>query len=214
VKEYQVDVISLSLSLNANVTEAEKKDFDDAIERASNAYTVIIHSTADEGANRGSSETLFGQQLGRLISIAASDELGNALRPSAKEDYKYLVQGQHRSLSELRMLRTPQATQEGASSVATATAAGLASLTISCNRIHRRGKPAASRDIRNDWKTALVREKFDSMMVQNERTRYVKKSRFFETETFRGSHDDDEARRLMGEYFKIPTTSKRPAFAS
>ena len=177
----KVEIISLSLSLLYN-DHSESKDLKDAVANAIKEGITIICATMDDGDNIAINDTLPAR-YSDVISIAACDEYGRPLRYSKKVDptseKSYIVRGKGLRNGRYDFTSVPE-TSEG-SSVSTAIAAGLASLTLSCGRIAYELLAMESRNstesqrvtielkmkktnpAESDWGNRLIRKKFTDM---------------------------------------------------
>ena len=119
-----------------------------AIEDAFNDNIVLIASTHDEGSN---ANVAYPAGYARhTIAIAATNEWGSTLSytPSEK-NYNFRLKGVEVFAGAVPYLASEE--RVSGSSVATAIAAGLASLILSCHHISGFKEPG-----RTNWKTELV----------------------------------------------------------
>ncbi|KAL7956926.1 hypothetical protein V8C34DRAFT_195669 [Trichoderma compactum] len=123
-----VDIISMSFAISENLV-----DLKDACNDAHDHGIVLLCSTHDEGL--GVSNT-YPASFHNTITITACDDYGKVLRPGPTGDagsFQYKVQGQSVAAGVIPFLDSDD--YISGSSVATAIAAGLSSLILSCNRI-------------------------------------------------------------------------------
>ncbi|KAF4545351.1 uncharacterized protein LTHEOB_5184 [Lasiodiplodia theobromae] len=157
-----VDVICLSLVAYTNTQEMSE-----AILEASEKDIAILSSTADEGLvikdNAANQKRIRNNR--HVFSIAACDRYGNLLDRSQKEGYDYRFIGHNVHVGQVPFLKSPESIS--GSSVATAIAAGTASLIIACSRISKNnGKKCNKR-------CDLVTNIFQEMLEGREELKYV-----------------------------------------
>ncbi|CAI6338232.1 unnamed protein product [Periconia digitata] len=130
----QVDIISLSLV----AYEDKDKEIEKAIEAAYAKDIAVFCSTADEGNNIGPSFPADYYEKG-VFAITACDEQGKPLNISKEKGYQYQLLGKDVLVGAVPFLKSQELIM--GSSVATAIAAGLGSLIISCRRLARKPTP-------------------------------------------------------------------------
>jgi hypothetical protein len=151
-------VISLSL---VTYTDADKMI--KAIQRARSKDIVVLISTADEGLMTTTTRTDKHDLSNDVITIAACDRWGNLLAPSQKDGYQYRFVGHNVRVGQIPFLKSEKSIS--GSSVATATAAGTASLILACCRISSNCDTSGT-----DWRVRMVRKQFwDKMGEGDER---------------------------------------------
>lgn len=129
-----------------------------AIDKAISQGIVIICSTADDGNNRTPSALSAHPDT---IAIAACDSGGKPLDFSVESGYQYMVPGKDILAGAVPFVDCKESIS--GSSVATAIAAGLASLVLSCLHVACNDKVALRKDER--WALEKVKEYFDNMAV-------------------------------------------------
>ena len=117
--------------------------FKDACEEAARAGIIMLCSAHDEGSNINEA---WSAAYNDTITITACDEFGKLLR-TTKQPYDYAIRGQEVAAGVVPFLKSDDLIS--GSSVATAIAAGLSSLTLSCDRLTHPGKTYNHRDVRN-----------------------------------------------------------------
>ena len=154
-----MDIISLSLTLSE-----ESSDVKDALDEASKHDVVVLCATADEGNNQ-----LFTTlaRAERAIAIAACDSYGKDLNFSQTSDVHFKVQGKDVLVGSVPFVASTEAIS--GSSVSTAIAAGLASLTLSCYRLAANKICSSGKK----WRRAAVQGRFEKM---SPRDRYIQPS--------------------------------------
>ncbi|EXJ88024.1 hypothetical protein A1O1_04951 [Capronia coronata CBS 617.96] len=135
--EQKVDVLSLSWTTRTNHPELEK-----AIKLAAGDHAespiLIFSSTADEGVDPGK---IFPAAYMETFSVAATDRYGH-VRPASQEGVDILVPGEDISADgPVYMQKFTRGTVTG-SSVATALAAGIASLSLLMLRVFNEDQAA------------------------------------------------------------------------
>ncbi|KAI5924908.1 peptidase S8/S53 domain-containing protein [Camillea tinctor] len=168
----EVDVISMSFVIgdsNDNLVQALRRASDDGI--------VMTCSTHDEGSRiikaypaGHKSDTMS------IIVLAACDEYGKLLRNiEDSNDYDYMLQGQDVAAGIVPFLNSKD-TISG-SSVATALAAGLCSLILTCDRFANPGKKYAPGITDKESRLVMVKYHLESMK-SNEKSRFVLLEKF------------------------------------
>lgn len=127
-----VDIICMSLALYGDA-----KDHAELLRAVRNAaeLAILLCANPDEGYNQAKS--LLDTES--TIVLAACDRSGNILKNVNKDHYTYRVRGKEINVGKVRFIDSKPIIS--GSSVATAIAAGLASLTLSCSRFA--GNPKA-----------------------------------------------------------------------
>jgi subtilisin family serine protease len=124
----EVDIISMSFTM---LTGGESGgELDTAMTNASTAGIVMLCSAHDEGPKIDTAWPASYQGANKL-TIAACDEYGRLLRQMESKDYDFSIQGQQVAAGVIPFLEPIE--RISGSSVATALAAGLSSLILSCN---------------------------------------------------------------------------------
>jgi subtilisin family serine protease len=155
-----VDVISLSLYVYAD----KEGKMAQSIRRARDQDIVLVWSTADQGnrppPNPDGVQRNKGTRPDDLLSIAACDWNGNLLGESQKEDFDYSFVGQDVPVGVVPFLRSTESVS--GSSVATALAAGTASLILACCHISENCQTNNS-DVK--WRFRMVVQMFNTMRL-------------------------------------------------
>jgi hypothetical protein len=180
-----VDVISMSFSI------LETSDsLDQAISAAGLKGIVLLCSTHDEGSNVGKA---WPAASPATFAVTACDEYGSLFRAMKEESYKYKLQGLNVAAGVIPFLDSTD--RISGSSVATAVAAGLSSLVLSCLRLANPGqKFEGGRRVR------MVEEKLDEMLSKG--TKYVLLEKFggIDKKVKRGEPINAEV--ILGDAFK------------
>ena len=158
-----MDVISISIAMPTASKTLEK-----AIEHAKSDNIVMIGSRGDRGGNR---EMVFPADLDEVISISSFTNLGKKTG-STETSAQYFFQGENVSIPAEPSYLESQKRASG-SSVATALAAGIAALTLSCRRL--------GDDEKRVDRIKTVRSVFDRMTLPDQ-DRYVRPWKVFKDE--------------------------------
>ncbi|KAK1254166.1 hypothetical protein MKX08_008161 [Trichoderma sp. CBMAI-0020] len=148
-----VDIIPMSFTILDKTEEFQK-----ACAMAVDAGIVLFCSTHDEGANIA---TAYPASFSDTIKIMACDEFGAPNR-NMKDGYDYTIQGIDVAAGVVPFLESDD--RISGSSVATAIAAGLGSLTLSCDRLANGGP---SREYSRSGKSELIKACFKDMLAEN-----------------------------------------------
>jgi len=124
-REQDVDIITMSFAMPEKCSE-----LDSAIAKANTDKIVMLCSTHDEGS---SGNNAFPAQYSETLAITACDQFGESLRPIKTDKYDYMFQGHEVPAGIVPFLESTD--RVSGSSVATAIAAGLSSLIMSCFRL-------------------------------------------------------------------------------
>lgn len=158
--EANADIISISGAFFKADTLLE-----DAISEAMKAGVVVIASTAGEGYRKG--KEVYPANYESVMRIAAADWWGRETPESVLENADYILPGDH-IVVKTGFLGSDMVPQEvSGTSVATAIAAGIASLILSCHRM-----ALSTQDGESEWKyhkehkRAIVRVFFDKMVSE------------------------------------------------
>jgi subtilisin family serine protease len=127
-----------------------------AINDAITQGIVIICSTADDGNNKTPSAI---SQHPDTIAIAACDDGGKSLDFTVEEGYQYLVPGKDIIAGAVPFVESQESIS--GSSAATAIAAGLASLTLSC--LHLANNERVKEEKKTKWAKEEIQSRFDRM---------------------------------------------------
>jgi hypothetical protein len=123
----KADIISISWT-----TKVESGDLIQAVKDAAAKNVLIFCSTADEGVHR--MDKVWPADCSEVIKVSASDRLGHA-RPESQRDVDVLVDGDRLSAHGPSYMKNHAESPVSGSSVATALAAGLASLCLCMARL-------------------------------------------------------------------------------
>ncbi|KAL8743053.1 MAG: hypothetical protein Q9190_004554 [Brigantiaea leucoxantha] len=147
-----VDIISMSFAILDNTDHLR-----DACTRAASAGIVMLCSAHDEGSNI---DKAWPASYNDTITISACDEYGNPLRVT-NQHYHYALRGKEVAAGVVPFLKSDD--RISGSSVATAVAAGLSSLILSCDRLANPSKRYNDRDDRRK----VIDGQFKSMLPEN-----------------------------------------------
>ena len=129
----------------------------DACKEAANAGIIMLCSAHDEGSNI---KTAYPAFYGGTFIITACDEFGKVLR-TTEQEYHYAIRGREVAAGVVPFLKSDD--RISGSSVATAIAAGLSSLTLSCDGLAHPGKTYFDHEDRRK----VIKHHFDSMLAAN-----------------------------------------------
>lgn len=129
----------------------------DVCDKAMKAGIVLICSTHDEGANIS---TAYPASFNGTIKITACDEFGAPAR-NMTQGFDYTIQGQEVAAGVVPFLESDD--RISGSSVATAIAAGLSSLTLSCDRL---AKKDPYKNYGKSGRSDIIREHFQKMLAE------------------------------------------------
>ncbi|ODA83001.1 hypothetical protein RJ55_01510 [Drechmeria coniospora] len=159
--EQEVDIISMSFTIPEMNTQLQN-----AIDEAYRLGIVMLCSTHDEGYNQ---RAAYPADCNETIAIAAADEYGSVTNRTSSS-YDFRLQATNIPAGDIQYVEAEK-TVSG-SSAATAIAAGLACLILSCYRSEQQDLPGGTR-----WKSHLVMKIFSSMTDDVER-KYIKLEKF------------------------------------
>lgn len=147
------------------------KELDNVMKEARNHGIVLLCSTHDEGHNREAGwPAAYSADLGTgVIALAACDEHGTRLSNTQHGGYEYKLHGTNIWVGHVPYVNSTE--RDSGSSIATAIAAGLASLILSCCRycqIDENDEPS--------WRKRAVEYFLNKMQRQN--TNYVLLDKF------------------------------------
>lgn len=108
----------------------EKGPLEAVVASAFNEGIVMLCSTHDEGSNVAKA---YPASMTSTLAVAACNEYGTLNRPIKDEDFQYMLQGVKVPAGVVPFLDSTD--RISGSSVATAIAAGLSSLILSCLRL-------------------------------------------------------------------------------
>lgn len=151
--DQKVDIISMSFAILDSTEEFQK-----ACAMAVDSGIVLFCSTHDEGANIA---TAYPASFNDTIKIMACDEFGAPTR-NMKDGYDYTIQGIDVAAGVVPFLESDD--RISGSSVATAIAAGLGSLMLSCDRLANGGP---SRAYSRSGRSELIKAYFKDMLAEN-----------------------------------------------
>jgi hypothetical protein len=162
-----------------------------AITRARNEDIVMFAATPDKGLNEMKSALSVVRE--RISSdtpriITACDIYGNLLKTSPRSHFDYMICGEDVDAGRIQF--SDAESMIGGSSVSTAIATGIASLTLSCSlyaqnpRIYRMDTEGREQRSLN-WRNYLVKQRFDRMVTgdmhatpSNDEKKYVRLNQF------------------------------------
>lgn len=194
-----VDIISLSLGLRRGEDDDENHLLT-AVNNADSSHVVMICSTMDEGRNETLDSSSLNKYHGRTIPITASDRYGNPLDFSQRHGPGYRLNGRDITIGELEYLNADA--KATGSSVATATAAGIASLILACHRLARTIEAERGIDDKPDnWRKELIESKFHSMQT-DPNDKYVMPRNLCGDGNLEGRLGPDDVRALIQKHFK------------
>ncbi|KAL7803582.1 hypothetical protein V8C44DRAFT_343878 [Trichoderma aethiopicum] len=158
----EVDIISLSL-----VTYTDNGELSEAIMAAKKKDIVILCSTVDEGAITRPSTFNKSTHVNNndVLEIAACNQYGRLLE-SSQSTYSYGFFGHKVHVGQIPFLQSDE--HLSGSSVATAIAAGAASLILAFCRLSKYCKTGPG----DDWRLRKVRDTFQQM-VEDKNVKYV-----------------------------------------
>lgn len=175
----------------------DARDLMEGLRKAvSDAHTdniVMICSTADDGRNQDYS---YPARYEETIGIAACNAYGTLLKNATETDARYYVPGKNVNAGVAPFLSsTPEVS---GSSAATAIAAGLASLTLSCHLF-----TGTAEFSKTKWRRDAVVKRFDGMKPKDaaDGSRYIRLSRFCGNESMVG--DTVNVETLVRRSFKL-----------
>lgn len=128
---------------------------------------VVITSTADQGVIERPTTSSKATHVNNkdMFTIAACNRWGHLLDPSAKAGFEFSFIGHDVHVGQVPFLKSAKFIS--GSSVATAIAAGIASLIIACCRISKNCR----KDGNHPWRMRMVRDTFTYM--QEKGSQYV-----------------------------------------
>ena len=150
-----VDIISMSLALYK-----ECPGLEEWVKKASDKDILIFCSTADKGNNlQDTWPAKYGKHIQTVMAIAACDEYGKPLDWTQETGYNYRIHGKDILAGAVPFLTSHDYVT--GSSAATAIAAGLGSLILSCH--HLAGNTKAKANPAVPWRKSAVANRFDKM---------------------------------------------------
>lgn len=172
----------MSLALS---TSSEK--LRQAIVNATSKNILVFCSTAD---NDERSSTVWPAEYDECLSIACRDKAKNALEGSSDAKATYQFQGRAFASDEICYIEnaTHEHTVRG-SSVATAIAAGVASLTLACGRYANNNRIIAPK--------MFIGDMFGEMKGGDIHSRFIQPDKFFPSEVL----DQEQGEKFIKENF-------------
>ncbi|KAK0654007.1 peptidase S8/S53, subtilisin/kexin/sedolisin [Cercophora samala] len=153
----RVDIISMSFAM------LEKAELlTTAVAEAHRKGIVMLCSTHDEGSNV---DQAYPASLVETLTVAACNEYGTLYRPIKTDGFQYMVQGLNVPAGVIPFLDS--ADRISGSSVATAIAAGLSSLILSCLRLAN-----PHQDFEGRYRAEKVEDKLKEMRQSSE-SKYI-----------------------------------------
>jgi Subtilase family len=190
----QVDIISMSAALFKTEMDLERE-----IKEANSKGIVVISSMAGEGYNKTEA---YPAIYPSVLGIAAANAQGKETLESVKADADYLFQGEN-IFTRVTYLgsENPQQAISG-TSVATAIAAGVASLSLACHRLALSTKSNEEAWINHKtFREKIVRSVFDKM-IEVPKSKYVTPWRVFpETEDKWSGGEATDVCKWIAEHF-------------
>jgi hypothetical protein len=164
---------------------------------------VIIGSTVDEGHNKTLDNTLLTRYRSHVLIIGAVDHLGNRIPYSTPEGFDFVMQGRLQAVGQLNYIQTQEGREAEGSSIATAIAAGLSSLMISCNRLacHLDDK-LESKQKPDEWKRSLLEQKMKRMQ-DSETYKYVNGDRLLGSDKLDQDWCEELAEQAIRKHFLL-----------
>ncbi|KAF5012574.1 hypothetical protein F66182_15251, partial [Fusarium sp. NRRL 66182] len=133
----EVDIISMSFALSDPGTNLSKK-----VNEARDRGIIMTCSAHDEGSRvkpaYPASYREENNEVDSIIVLAACDQYGKLLREAAVQEPDYKFQGNHVFAGVVPFVKSEE--NITGSSVATAMAAGMCSLILTCDRLAHPGK--------------------------------------------------------------------------
>lgn len=177
----------------------DARDLMDGLRKAvADAHTnniLMICSTADDGRNQDYS---YPAKYDETIGIAACNAYGTLLKNATETDARYYVPGKNVNAGVVPFLSSDS--EVSGSSEATAIAAGLASLTLSCHLF-----TGTAEFDRTQWRRDAVVKRFDDMKPRDaaDGSRYIRLSRFCGQKSMAGARVNVET--LIRDSFRLIT---------
>ncbi|KAL9120735.1 MAG: hypothetical protein Q9187_002705 [Circinaria calcarea] len=178
-----VDIISMSFAILDNTDNLRN-----ACAEAADAGIILLCSTHDEGSNI---DEAWPAAYRDTITITACDEFGELLRPT-KQGYDYTIRGQEVAAGVVPFLKSDD--RISGSSVATAIAAGLSSLTLSCDRLAHSGKMYTGQDD----KRKVIRHHLKAMATE----KYILLEKFARIDQKIKDGRDINAQQILEDFFE------------
>ncbi|KAM0502201.1 hypothetical protein ACHAP8_003737 [Fusarium lateritium] len=181
-----VDIISMSFTIG------EMGNIPELLNKASQKGIVMTCSTHDEGAKTQNAYPAGLKSDDRsLFVLVACDEYGRPIREIESDKFHYLIRGQKMAAGTIPFLKSND-TVDG-SSVSTALAAGLCSLTLTCDRLQNRNieyEPGWGKNSRYDRVNAVLKS-----MTSANNDKFILLNRFGKLNEENGTPSAD---RLLG----------------
>ena len=171
----KVDVISLSLVLTRQTEDSSV--LRGAFKTAFENDIVVICSTSDSGKNwKDTWPAKYAQETSEpmcsnIFGVGACDKQGNRLDATQDKGYPFQFKGKDIYVGPIPFIFSKDLVT--GSSVSTAIAAGVASLTLSCYRLAGNRRVSGSM-----WRWRAVRKKFRKMSREATEPRYVLLEKF------------------------------------
>lgn len=140
-----------------SLTIGEKGDLTKWMAKANEEGIITTCSTHNEEAETEDAYPIGLRSKDKIvINLAACDEYGRPIREAGLDDCDYLIKGQKMAAGAVPFLKSKETID--CSSVATALAAGLCSLTLTCDRLQngdvkceqRRSQTVGTNSLRNN----------------------------------------------------------------
>ena len=165
------------------------------VRRARNDHGIVmLCSTHDEGSNVGRA---WPASLEETFAVTACDEYGTPYRAMMNDSFKYMIQGLNVAAGVIHFLDS--ADRISGSSVATAVAAGLSSLILSCLRM---ANPDQKFEGARRYK--MIERKLNEMRPKEPKdSKYVKLEKFGGIERRMSNGEPINADVIIGDAFKV-----------
>ncbi|EHK20707.1 uncharacterized protein TRIVIDRAFT_153866 [Trichoderma virens Gv29-8] len=182
-----VDIISMSFAILEHTNSLE-----DICKEAARRGIIMLCSTHDEGFNVTKA---YPADFSDTITITACDEFG-AVAQTMSQEYRYSIQGHEVAAGVVPFLESSD--RISGSSVATAIAAGLSSLVLSCDRLARNDD-----DFKQVTRKTIITKQFGMMASDN--TKYLILGKFAGIDAKIRDGTEINARSIIKEFFKSVT---------
>jgi subtilisin family serine protease len=167
--EKEVDIISMSLALYEDPNDVMKE----AVVEANRKKILLLASVHDEGSSQ---DKAYPASYDDVMAIATTDKYGSLLGFTPGGSYQYRLKGENVFTGAVPYLSSQE--RVGGSSVATAIAAGLSSLILSCHYITLGNQLPKN----EPWKREIVEHYFNKMLADNS-PKFVLLKKFCELES-------------------------------
>jgi hypothetical protein len=183
-----IDVISMSFCLYTKGSAAIMDPLFRVVQEALRKDVVLICSTADEG---NKTQKAYPAQYEATTAIACCDDGGKLIAEGSEYDAQYWVHGTGFSGTAIKYMDTK--TDIRGSSVATAIAAGIASLILACHHF------AAGERV---YRRPMVAKMFDKMSRKHPNSKWIEPATFFRPDMF-SCLPVEESEKWIREHFAV-----------